>query len=622
MSSVGYEIPRDTYNYAHDFRVAIFSFRRNFDDIANFDFDTADIVINPEGITNVGFAGSVATSPQSGSFTIVGGLGVQKTTNSVTLNKNSIKYNKMGGTSLGDVENHGMDLGYIFSNSSDFIEKMDYVAVYTKDPRTNMWFGSKSYENSAVPKDAKPKFLGIVSSITVGFNVQENRMMYTVNFKNMLRILELQRYAASRSQWAVLQTITGKDVGEGLTNEILDAEFFTSTEKAPWEIITSTLKQDYPTALIESRIEHDKTRGVLQRTNVDIMVPTNAWQSSWDTKLNKFKQYATNKDFEFYAAEDGKLVWKLPTYARGINKIDDNKVTTEQFDPQNLDKENLYHIHDFVSISLTNSEGELINFVSGANDWAVNGVGNLGQVFEGIPNAYFIAGGTNTPDSWRYDRGVGFRDIGVRPAQIRNEMAYNLSQQDTPTNQQTNFFESQLWYYDYKVWKNNVGKEITASLTMIDNPAIEAGKPCIIPLFAEAGSGKLKGKILPAIFYISATQRRYEFNKYPVLQLTLTHGRFISDEFHNGIHIYDKVSPWIKASEPDLVYQPEGLSSDVMDDSNNKQRMTLVRNTCEKIQQNRLTDPPVPVTEDDVTGQGIVNRGIGTDNRIIIGDDE
>lgn len=588
--NVGFEIPREVRNIKHDFRIAIHSFTRPFTDVHNFSFgknvDKANLIISPEGVTNVTFGCSTNSVPQSGEFTLVGGLvgqeeinlnsaantsyisatgqiaGLTSTTNSDTSSLtpdatpepvDSRIPNKIaaGIKFSGEIENRTMDLGAMFSNTNQIVKPMDYVVIYTKDVRTNMWYGSKQTANTDVPEDALPKFIGIVREIHTEYNATTNRMEFTIRFNTLLRLVELARYSMEFIMYPILETITGKKFGEFEQNVLRSSKAFYSVE--PHQIVQKSLQTDYPFELLGNRIEEDQLRGEIQSLSFELLTPKiGQGDFNYDTKLNKLRQLAVNKDFEFYTEEEGQLVWKLPTYARGINVKDGNKATSELFNPDDPNHDGVYHIHDFISINIQQSENEIINVMSGPNDFAISGTGNMNfNAIKDFRFTYFIKGGKDTPLEREMERRFGFLDVGVRPMPMQNPLGYNLLSKDP---QERDLHFAQMVYYDFKMYKNNIGRYITATLTMIDDPRIKCGMPIVIPLLAECGRGKVKGKIIPSIFYIAATQRRYEYQKAPILVLTLTHGRFIDEEFHNGIHLFGRLSSWMSRVEPELVY--------------------------------------------------------------------
>lgn len=617
---IGFEIPRDVKNITHDFRVAVFSFLDDFKNISNFNYDSANIVINPEGVTGLTFSCSTAPSAVQGQFILVGGLvgqpekiqGTRATVKAVILDENGKPLAQISDKissnpfDAGSVETRGMDLGSMYSNSNQIIKPMDYVAIFTKDVWTNRWYGSTAEDNSVPPPDAKPKFIGLISSILVDYNAQTNQMMFTIQFKTMLRLLELARFSSTRAQFDTLSQISGKDFNNLYNNVVLEAASFGSQIPAN-EIITALVTPDYPSQLITDRIEKDTGRGEPQSISFQAFSPqTLQGAGNYETKLSKIATYAVNKDMEFYAAEDGHLVWKIPTYARGINRQPGNRVTTLQFNPDNYaldNRDTVYHIHEFISMTLQQSETEIVNVVNGALDFDVNGLGSVdqNQLFSANRYIYFIEGGDATSNQYIADRRFGFRDVGIRPIQLRNPLYYeNVG---ATSDFKADLPHAQMMYYDMKALKNNIGKYWTASLTMIDDPRIQCGFPIIVPLTARAGVGSNEGHVLPAIFYITATSRKYEYNKPPFLTLTLTHGRFIDEEFHNGIHIFNHLSSWWGRFEPTLFWElgslfdayPTGtvLNKQVIDYTPNDARIENIiqRNILNTSSSNRIEIP-------------------------------
>lgn len=586
-----YEIPRDVRNTKHDFRIAIFSYDKPFSQIYALDFEFDAIVIKPEGLTSLSFNTTTMTSPGGGSFTIVGGLSgaisraPRKETQATVYDENgnplTLGSSKLEGILNDNLEsNQPIDIGSMFSNTQQFIKPMDYVLIFTKDVRTGRWYGADPLDRADVPSSAKPKYLGIITDINTGYNANSNTMEITVNFKSMLHLLEISRYAVEPqalpflteiwAKYAVDKGLAAKKFEETAYNDIQQSKSFLSN-KSPSEIIKSAVSVDYPTILVGDRIEDDQTRGEAQSIAPEVFVPqTLLGNSNYDSKLNKFREFANNKDFEFYADEDGQLVWKLPTYARGINKKEGNFVSGTQFNPSNYDKNYTYHISDLISVNITHSDTELLNLISGPLDFNVIGLGNdLNNVFKDSRTAYFIAG-EDTEDERIRD--FGFLNIGLRPITLRNPIHYNvtgtvpvdvLGYKVTTTLQQ-----AQMMYYEFKLYKNNISRHFMGTVTMIDDPNIKVGMPIVVPLLAKAGTGKFQGKALPAIFYITGIQRRYEYNKYPLLTLSLTHGRFVKDEFHNGIHLFDRLSSWAARLEPNMFTEVELIDSNIIDPDN------------------------------------------------------
>lgn len=554
MTNLSSSIPYKTRNISHDFRLGIYSTKQDFNKIANFSLDTASIIIKPQGITSVTWSISTSSTVTGGQFSLIGNLGgeVERDNSDVNVIINKIK----GVSSISSIQNIGLNLQSIFNNTKNVINLMDYIAIFTKDPRTNRWYGSQQTSNTSIPKDAKPKFIGIISDITGTYNVAQNRIEYSIKFKNMLRIIELTRYATQNALFDEISTPIGESFNHG---DVIRNALFQGTQDSGYKIIKEGLKLEYPSILLEDRIEEDKFRVVPTQIKPEFLTEGGNFFSSWDTKLNFFRNIANNKDFEFYADEDGKLVWKLPTYARGINRVNGNFVDNALFNPDNVDAKLLYHIDDFLSFNYTESENEIINFVSGVSDLNVNGIDNLDTngSFSTLLNAYYIKGGHFLPPEKSREEKYGILNVGLRPFQFRNNLYYNLPDDNDSSN---NILLQQIYFYDFKVWSNNLSKGITATLSLIDNPYIQVGMPVVIPQLAKAGFGDLKGKLLPSIFYISALSRKYEYQKAPLLTLTLTHGRYALDEFHNGIHIYDRVSEWIRQIEPSLVYDVEDRS--------------------------------------------------------------
>lgn len=584
MVNTSNEIPHKTVHIIHDFRLAVFSFDRNFTEIANFTYDTADLIIHPQGMTNVSYSVSTASAVTGGQFTLIGQLGGDvEQQNGLDFSDKILNSKITKKSSLEPVQNLSLNLSSIFNNNQSIIKKMDYIAIFTKDPRTNRWYGSTQKSNTSVPKDAKPKFVGIISDITGSFSAAQSRIDYTIKFKTLLRLVELTRYTVQASLFDEISTPTGVALNHG---DVIKQALYAGKNVPGHTIVNDGLVLDYPNALLNVRTEDDNFRIVPTQLNNELLTPSNFF-SAWETKLNFYRQAANNKDFEFYADEDGTIVWKFPTLARGINTKEGNYAPSELFNPDTPTAKLLYHIDDFLSFNFTDSDAELVNFVSGVSDYGVVGLGqnsDTNGALSTLMNAYYIKGGTDTPPDKLRERNYGILDIGLRPMQFRNNLFYNPpTSVDNTADASFNISQQQLYYYDFKVWKNNISKGITATLTMIDNPYIQVGMPIIIPQFAESGFGELKGRVLPSIFYISGLSRKYEYQKAPILTLTLTHGRYAHDEFHNGIHIYDKISEWCKQIEPTLLYDVTNHS--LLDNGKRKQELVdLVKNNFASVQ--------------------------------------
>lgn len=588
--NLSFEIPRDVRNFSHDFRIAIFSFLRPFKDIATFNYDDASIVLTPQGVTSISFSCSVGSSPAQGSFSLYGGLvgdldkvplpanssigaSIVTTDSDGNVVASTQTFDPLSNKLTGDpvdlfgAENRPMDIGSMFANVRQLIKPMDYIWIFTKDVRTNLWYGQEAPDDKR-----KPKFIGIITDISTNYNAALNQIVYTVNFKTMLRLLEVARYSLNLSLIDAAQRITGKDFGSVQRNIILD-QVNLGTKDRPHEALLQFVAPDYPSELVGSRIEADQMRAEAQSPNYEnYAISSIQARTNYETKLNKLRAWASNKDFEFYAAEDGQLVWKVPTYARGINKKTENKATTKVFNPYNYDldtRDTIYHLSDIISVNINQSETEMLNIVTAASN-AVNGFGsNQSQNDMLLKYLYFIQGGANVEPGFESDRRFGFEDIGIRSMMMDNPLYYNAWNNKAKVygvDVSTDIRLAQLMFIDSKVYKNNIGKYWTGSLTMVDDPRIQCGMPCIVPLLARAGVNDQKGKILPAIFYIAGTNRKYEYGKHPLLTLSLTHGRLASEEFHNGVHIFHSISSWWARTEPELfwdLYSTDDVTNDL-----------------------------------------------------------
>lgn len=570
-------------NIIHDFRVAVFSFNRPFSDIRDFNFESADIILYPSAVTEVNWSISVGPGQMgAGSFGMIAGF----EGNQISSPTGASIYNESGEllaevkddyvksllneNKASEVENRNKKLGELFSNTTTFIKPMDYVVVYSVDVHTGLW-----YNKAEDITKASPVFIGVVSDLSYSDNIAANAMRVTVQFKSLLKLLDLGRFATSKSIVPVLEGITGRPFGESAENIFLGAKNVFSNSK-PNEILKSIIAPWYPSSLSTDRIEADNSRAEAQTLSWENFVYTSLMGNfNYDTILNKLRQFATNKDFEFYAEETGEIVWKLPTYARGINKRVGNFVTQDQFDPVNSDRyDNLpiYHLTDVMSVSFKNSESEIINVVSGGNDAMINGLESieLNSLLEPMKRTFYIKGGET--DLEQKNQRFGFMNVGVRPIAIQNPLHYNAvylaSKNASPTlriyGQDTNttLTEAQVMYYMFKAYKLNIGKYYSASVGMIDDLNIKVGMPCVISKYAEVGTGDRKGQVVPSIYYISALSRQYQAGKAPILSLSLTHGRFLDEEFHNGIHLFGSLSSWCARTEGSAD-DTEGLFSEV-----------------------------------------------------------
>ena len=570
MADTGFEIPKDSRNISHDFRIAVFSFTRPFSEVRNYKI--ADLILFPSGVTSVSFSCSTATAATGGEFGLLGGHGskyyqTQKSSyeESKTTETNEAPSTNQGRSEtlqsvsdLSTVESLGLDLGSMFANTQHQIKVMDYIAIYTKDPFTNIWYGSTS-SSTEIPEDAKPKFRGIVTDISLVYNATLNQMVYSIKFKSLLRLLELARFSLEKSMMDLIERISGKDLGSTGRNTVLYNESY-GVNIPPHKFLKEFIRDDYPESLIGDRIEEDSFRIMPTSQNfLEANVTSIQSSNNYETKLNKLRQAAGNKDFEFFADEDGTLVWKLPTYARGINKKYGNYVDNAAFDPDNPKQEttdSIYHIHSFLTMNINFSETEIINVATGPMDYAVHNLGQTGAkaVIDQLRYVYFIRG---TETESEIQKRFGYVRNGIRSTTLRNAVYYNaLIDKQTIFGQTvtTGVQDAQMFYYDFKLNKNNISRYCTASLSMIDDPKIQVGMPVIVPLLAEAGVGESEGRLVPCIFYISALSRRYEFNKYPLLTLTLTHGRVLAEEFTNGIHMDGALNSWAARIEPSLFW--------------------------------------------------------------------
>lgn len=570
-------------NIAHDFRVAIFTFNRPFSDVSDFNFNAADIILYPSAVTDVNWSISVGPGQMgSGSFGMMAGFSgsqISSPTGAIVYSESGELFaevrddyikNVLGEFDTRDVESRNKKVGDLFSNIKNHIKPMDYVVVYSIDIHTGKWHNQA--ENIS---QASPVFIGVVSDINNVDNIAANSMRVSVQFKSLLRLLDLGRFATSKSIIPVLEGITGRPFGESAENIFLGAKNVFSNSK-PNEILKSIIAPWYPASLSTNRIELDNSRAEAQTLSWENFVYTSLMGNfNYDTILNKLRQFASNKDFEFYAEETGEIVWKLPTYARGINKQAGNFVTQDQFDPQNADRYDnapIYHLNDVMNVTFRSSEAEIVNVISGSNDAMINGLESieLNSLLEPMKRTFYIKGGDDDPE--RNNQQFGFMNVGVRPIALQNPIHYNAvylaSKSNSPTlriyGQDTNttLTEAQVMYYMFKAYKLNISRYYTASVGMIDDLNIKVGMPCIITKYAEVGSGSNKGQLVPSIYYISALSRQYQAGKAPILSLSLTHGRFADEEFHNGIHLFGHLSSWCARTEggPD---ESSGLFSEV-----------------------------------------------------------
>jgi len=226
--------------------------------------------------------------------------------------------------------------GWKFAEKCDF-EPMDEIHVFGKTR-------NKLYRDANGMYKFFPIFFGYIDQVTKTYSAGNTKgLLINIRARDQLKILEYSRISNVPTKFPGALANGGYDISYNLKKDemgsfIVNDDFYQNTEnnqmpyyytnvfagKTPYDIITRlALDAGVPRKYLEKRIEKiEKVPFVMQIAGKNIELI----QQNTSSRLQFCKDAANKLFVEFFCDEEGNLVFKIPSYSLGANRLPENNM--------------------------------------------------------------------------------------------------------------------------------------------------------------------------------------------------------------------------------------------------------------------------------------------------------
>jgi nucleoid-associated protein YgaU len=224
--------------------------------------------------------------------------------------------------------------GWAVAEKCDF-EPMDEIYIFGKSKREKSSDGSYKFIQL---------FFGYIGTVTKSYSAGTNGSIISIEAKDHLKLLEISRIAnrpamdmrvvvpGSRLDgdgfWVIEDDYRYNGIDPDTLQPLQSGASFVFTNSFAGKRADEIIKQvcieaGIPQSKIKKRIEPtDRTPFTIQYRGA----AAELFNGDFKTRLSFAQQAAEILSFEFFADEEGNIVWKIPNYNVGINRLTANNV--------------------------------------------------------------------------------------------------------------------------------------------------------------------------------------------------------------------------------------------------------------------------------------------------------